>query len=70
MAKKNEADVINGSGANYPISSLADLYDPLKMPPDLLKSHQNLDKAVMKLYNFSPTMTVSEIVAKLMAMYQ
>jgi len=22
------------------------------MPPDLLKAHQNLDKAVMKLYGF------------------
>ena len=27
-------------------SSLADLYDPLTMPPELLKAHQKLDKAV------------------------
>lgn len=35
----------------YSNSSLADLYDPLYMPTDLLKAHQNLDKAVEKLYS-------------------
>ncbi|MEZ5673282.1 MAG: DNA methyltransferase [Thiotrichaceae bacterium] len=36
--------------ANYPESSLADLYDSLTMPPDLLKAHQMLDKAVDLCY--------------------
>jgi hypothetical protein len=36
--------------ANYPDSSLADLYDPLSMPPDLVKAHQALDKAVDLCY--------------------
>jgi len=36
--------------ANYPNSSLADLYDPLSMPPDLVKAHQALDKAVDLCY--------------------
>ena len=31
-------------------SSLADLYDPLAMPPVLKKAHQELDKAVDKCY--------------------
>jgi len=31
-------------------SSLADLYDPLTMPPDLLKAHQRLDDAVDAAY--------------------
>ena len=31
-------------------SSLADLYDPLTMPPVLLKAHQKLDAAVDKAY--------------------
>jgi hypothetical protein len=35
---------------SYDDSTLADLYDPLTMPADLLKAHQNLDKAVDKLY--------------------
>ncbi|SQI83932.1 Type I restriction-modification system methyltransferase subunit [Klebsiella oxytoca] len=29
---------------NYPESTLAELYDPLKMPADLLEAHQALDK--------------------------
>jgi hypothetical protein len=32
--------------ANYPEASLAALYDPLTMPPDLVKAHQKLDAAV------------------------
>lgn len=36
--------------AKYPESSLADLYDPLLMPPDLVKAHQELDKAVDMCY--------------------
>jgi hypothetical protein len=34
----------------HPDNSLADLYDPLTMPRDLLKAHQELDKAVDKAY--------------------
>jgi hypothetical protein len=36
--------------AQFPESSLADLYDPLAMPPALLKAHQKLDAAVDKAY--------------------
>ncbi|MDH5718878.1 MAG: hypothetical protein OEZ22_14725 [Spirochaetia bacterium] len=38
----------------FPDSSLADLYDPLTMPPKLLKAHQALDKAVDKCYRPHP----------------
>ena len=34
----------------FPNSSLADLYDPLTMPPTLLKAHNDLDKAVDLAY--------------------
>ncbi len=34
----------------YPASSLADLYDPLTMPADLVKVHQALDRAVDAAY--------------------
>jgi len=34
----------------YPNSCLADLYDPLTMPPNLLKAHKELDKAVDLCY--------------------
>jgi hypothetical protein len=35
---------------DFPNSSLADLYDPLTMPPALVKAHQELDKAVDLCY--------------------
>ncbi|MBK9419563.1 MAG: class I SAM-dependent DNA methyltransferase [Flavobacteriales bacterium] len=36
--------------AQFPTASLADLYDPLTMPPALVKAHQTLDKAVDQCY--------------------
>ena len=36
--------------AAHPGQTLADLYDPLYMPPDLLKAHQHLDALVDKAY--------------------
>jgi hypothetical protein len=36
--------------AAHPESSLADLYDPVTMPPDLVKAHQKLDSAVDAAY--------------------
>jgi len=36
--------------AQFVSSSLADLYDPLTMPPALLKAHQKLDTAVDAAY--------------------
>ena len=36
--------------AQFPDSSLADLYDPNTMPPVLVKAHQQLDKAVDQCY--------------------
>ena len=35
-------------------ASLADLYDPLTMPPTLVKAHQELDKAVDLCYRPQP----------------
>lgn len=57
--------------ALYPDSSLADLYDPLTMPPELQKAHTANDRAVMKAYGFNiKTMSESDCVAELMRMYQ
>lgn len=36
--------------ARYPESSLADLYDPLTMPPDLVRAHMDLDKFIDTCY--------------------
>lgn len=56
--------------ALYPDSSLADLYDPLTMPPELRKAHIANDRAVMAAYGFSTKMSESDCVAELMKMYQ
>lgn len=53
----------------YPDSSLADLYDPLTMPPELRKAHAANDAAVMKAYGFPPNLTEPEIVSRLFEMY-
>lgn len=52
--KKNEIEilaeeVLNARG-EYPEATLADLYDPHRMPEKLLKAHRSLDRAVDKLY--------------------
>jgi hypothetical protein len=41
------AQAVLGARAQYPVSTLADLYDPLMMPAPLLKAHQQLDRAVV-----------------------
>ena len=57
--------------ALYPDASLADLYDPLTMPPELRKAHQRNDAAVMRAYGFSvKDMSEADCVAALMQMYQ
>jgi hypothetical protein len=57
--------------ALFPDSSLADLYDPLTMPPELRKVHQANDRAVMKAYGFTAQNTPNEAacVARLMERY-
>ena len=64
------AQAILDARNNYPESSLADLYDPTVMPPDLRKAHKNNDKAVLKAYGLPVDATESEIVAHLFKMYE
>ncbi len=57
--------------ALYPDSSLADLYDPLTMPSELLKAHIANDRAVMHAYGFSIKDTSeADCAVALMKMYQ
>jgi hypothetical protein len=44
------AQKVMDARAEFPNSSLADLYDPLTMPPILVKAHNELDKAVDLAY--------------------
>ncbi len=63
------AQAVLEARALYPDSSLADLYDPLTMPRELLKAHRDNDRAVMAAYGFPGMMTEGEIVARLFACY-
>lgn len=64
------AQAVLDARAQFPDSSLADLYDPLTMPPLLLKAHQNLDKAVDAAYGKTNFKTEAERVAFLFELYQ
>jgi hypothetical protein len=64
------AQAILDARAEFPDASLADLYDPLTMPPALAKAHKALDRAVDKLYQKSPFATDAERVAMLFEKYQ
>lgn len=48
------AQAVLDTRANHPGSSLADLYDPVTMPPDLVRAHTALDKAVDLCYRPQP----------------
>lgn len=49
---------------------LADLYDPLTMPPDLVKAHQVLDKAVDRCYRPQPFENDARRVEYLFGLYE
>ena len=51
-------------------ATLADLYDPLYMPPELLKAHHALDRAVDKCYRPQPFKTERERIEFLFERYQ
>jgi hypothetical protein len=40
--------------AGFPTATLADLYDPLAMPPKLAKAHAELDRVVDRCYRPEP----------------
>lgn len=59
------AQTVLDARTQFPDSSLADLYNPLTMPPALLKAHEALDKAVDKLYRKEGFKSDTERVAHL-----
>ena len=63
------AQAILDARAKHPESSLADLYDPLTMPPDLRAAHAANDKAVLAAYGLAPDTPESAIVAHLFGLY-
>ena len=70
-AIKKSAQGILDARALYPDASLADLYDPLTMPPELRKAHTANDRAVMQAYGMPIKETdEASCVAWLMRLYQ
>lgn len=55
--------------ANYPTSSLADLYNPTATPPDLVKAHQANDKATLAVFGLKQSATDEQILAVLFREY-
>ncbi|MBQ2857706.1 MAG: methylase [Bacteroidaceae bacterium] len=66
------AKAILDARALYPDCSMADMYgDKMWLYPELLKAHQQNDKAVMQAYGFWGKLnTETECVTELMKMYQ
>jgi hypothetical protein len=52
------------------LGTLADLYDPLSMPPALAKAHAELDRAVEKCYRPEPFDSDRQRVEFLFALYE
>ena len=55
---------------NHPDQTLADLYNPLGMPPDLLKAHEQLDRVVLAAYGLKPSATDAEVLSTLFTRYE
>ncbi|MBR0493466.1 MAG: methylase [Muribaculaceae bacterium] len=64
------AQAILDARALYPNNSLAEMYgDQMVLFPELLKAHRDNDRAVMAAYGFHVSITESDIVARLFALY-
>jgi hypothetical protein len=70
VAIETAAQAVLAARATFQDSSLADLYDPLTMPSELLKAHQKLDKAVDAAYGYTGKPDDTERVAFLFGRYQ
>ena len=64
------AQAVLDARAAHPDATLADLYDPDLMPPNLHKAHQALDRAVDRLYRRTGFATERERVAYLLMLYE
>lgn len=69
-AVETAAQRVLDARAQFPDSSLADLYDPLSMPAALTKAHQALDKAVDQAYRTKPFDTEAKRMEFLFELYE
>ncbi|PBO12199.1 class I SAM-dependent DNA methyltransferase [Aeromonas salmonicida] len=64
------AEEVELAREDYPGKTLAELYDPEKMPAGLLEAHQALDSAVDKLYRDRPFKDSADRVSHLLGLYE
>jgi len=64
------AEGVLSARKEFPTYSLADLYDPLTMPPVLVKAHQELDKAVDICYRPQPFINAAKRIEFLFELYE
>lgn len=64
------AEEVELAREDYPGKTLAELYDPDKMPAGLLEAHQALDSAVDKLYRDRPFKDSADRVSHLLGLYE
>lgn len=64
------AQAVLNARAQFPDSTLADLYDPTTMPPVLAKAHADLDRAVDRCYRKEPFPHDRARVEHLFALYE
>ena len=69
-ALESLAQVVLDARAKYPDATLADLYDPDLMPPNLRRAHHALDRAVDRLYRRARFTSERERVEHLFALYE
>jgi hypothetical protein len=69
QAVEQAAQAVLNARAQFPDSSLADLYDPNTMPPVLVKAHQALDRAVDLCYRSQPFISDSKRMEFLFELY-
>ena len=64
------AQAVLDARKKFPDATLADLYDPLAMPPALVKAHAKLDRAVDRLYRPQLFQNNHQRVEHLFALYE
>jgi hypothetical protein len=69
-AVEDAAQAVLDVRKEFPEATLATLYDPLTMPPSLVKAHAALDRAVDKCYRPEPFTSERQRVEHLFALYE
>ncbi len=69
-AVERAAEAVLEARTKFPDSTLADLYDPRTMPPELLRAHTELDRAVDRCYRAEPFTSDRQRVEYLFSLYE